>query len=79
MSNNFKVLKQQFSSFLCDALCDLVPFVKFQKHEKHPWRSVTFSKVAGYAKHHIYKKYANNGKTIPLPSTLSCYLFLKFI
>ena len=26
-----------------DALCDLVSFVL----EKHPWKSVTFSKVAG--------------------------------
>ena len=24
----------------------LVPFVQFKKHEKRPWRSVTFSKVA---------------------------------
>ena len=30
-----------------DALRDLVPFVQFKKREKHPWRSVTFSKVAG--------------------------------
>ena len=22
---------------------DLVPFVQFKKHEKHPWRSVTFN------------------------------------
>ena len=22
---------------------DLVPFVQFKKHEKHPWKSVTFS------------------------------------
>ena len=29
------------------ALCNLVPFVQFKKREKHPWRSVTFSKVAG--------------------------------
>ena len=29
------------------ALHDLVPFVQFKKREKHPWRSVTFSKVAG--------------------------------
>ena len=28
-----------------DALRDLVPFVQFKKREKHPWRSVTFSKV----------------------------------
>ena len=31
----------------CDALRDFVPFVQFKKHEKHPWRSVAFSKVAG--------------------------------
>ena len=31
-----------------DALRDLVPFVQFKKGEKHPWRSVHFSKVAGF-------------------------------
>ena len=31
----------------CDALRDLVPFAHFKKSEKHPSRSVTFSKVAG--------------------------------
>ena len=31
-----------------DVLRDLVPFAQFKKHEKHPWRSVTFSKVAGF-------------------------------
>ena len=30
-----------------DVLCDLVPFVQFTKREKHPWRSVNFSKLAG--------------------------------
>ena len=25
---------------------DLAPFVQFKKREKHPWRAVTFSKVA---------------------------------
>ena len=30
---------------ICDALRDLVLFVQFKKREKHPWRSVTFSKV----------------------------------
>ena len=28
---------------ICDAV---VPFVQFKKREKHPWISVTFSKVA---------------------------------
>ena len=31
-----------------DALRDLVPFVQFKKREKRPWRSVNFSKVAGW-------------------------------
>ena len=35
------------SSEICDALLDLVPFVQFKKLEKHTWRSVNFSKVAG--------------------------------
>ena len=30
-----------------DVLRDLVPFIQFKKGEKLPWRSVTFSKVAG--------------------------------
>ena len=35
------------SSNTFDALRDLVPFAQFKKPEKHPWRSVTFSNVAG--------------------------------
>ena len=30
-----------------DVLRDLAPFVQFKKREKHPWKSVTFSKVTG--------------------------------
>ena len=33
----------------CDALRDLVLFVQFIKREKHPWRSVNFSKVPGWS------------------------------
>ena len=33
----------------CDALRDLVAFVRFKKLEKHPWRNITFSKVAGFS------------------------------
>ena len=29
-------------------MCDLVPFVQFKKRDKHRWRTVTFSKVAGW-------------------------------
>ena len=34
---------------ICDVLCNLAPFVEFKKREKHPWRSDTFSKVAGFS------------------------------
>ena len=33
--------------YICDALRNLVLFVQFKIREKHPWRSVTFSTVAG--------------------------------
>ena len=34
---------------ICNALRDLVPFAQFKKREKHPRRSDTFSKVAGFS------------------------------
>ena len=34
--------------YICDALRDLVPLVQFKKREKHPWKSVNFTKVAGF-------------------------------
>ena len=33
---------------MCGALRDLVPFLQFKKREKHPWRSVNFSKAVGF-------------------------------
>ena len=33
----------------CDYLRDLVPFVLFKKREKHPWRSISFSKDTGWS------------------------------
>ena len=39
---------------ICDALRDLVPFAQFKKLGKHPWRSVTFSKVAGFYIFHVF-------------------------
>ena len=46
---NFKLsLSFLFVLYICDALRVLVPFVQFKKPEKHPWSSVTFSKVAGF-------------------------------
>ena len=41
-----RVMKIPFLN--CDALRDLVPFAQFKKREKHPWMSITFSKVAGF-------------------------------
>ena len=43
----FMDLSVKCDVYICDALRNLVPFVQFKKREKHPWRSVTFSKVAG--------------------------------
>ena len=37
-----------------NALRHLVPFVQFEKREKHPWRSVIVSKVAGIS--NMYRK-----------------------
>ena len=34
--------------YVIDALRNLVPFLQFRKREKHPWRSVTFRKIAGF-------------------------------
>ena len=47
---------------ICDTLRDLVPFVQFKKREKHPWRSVNFSKVAGWSLLHrnMQKQLWNN-------------------
>ena len=36
--------------YKCRALRGLVVFVQFKKREKPPWRSVNFSKVAGFSK-----------------------------
>ena len=40
-------LDNQIRLTVCDVFRDLVPFVQFKKREKHLWRSVIFSKVAG--------------------------------
>ena len=37
----------------CGAFRDLVPFVQFKKREKHSWRSVNSSKVAGHIKNDL--------------------------
>ena len=46
---NQKTIAETTIDSECDVLRDLVPFVQFQKREKHPWRSVNFSKVADFS------------------------------
>ena len=41
------IINGSLFSNVCDDLRNLVPFVQFKKREKHPWRGVTISKVAG--------------------------------
>ena len=45
MSKNFALL-----FLIYDALRDLIPFEQIKNREKRPWRSVTYSKVAGFTK-----------------------------
>ena len=52
----FKVVK-------CDALSDLVSFVQFEKRGKHPWRSVNFSKVAGFSLQMVPNRTTNHKST----------------
>ena len=42
-------MKLPNSSNISDALRDLIPLVQFKTREKHPWRRVTFIKVAGFS------------------------------
>ena len=44
--NRFDHISELWGRF--DALRVLVPSVNFKKREKNPWRSVNFSKVAGF-------------------------------
>ena len=42
--NNFMEKKKyESNNYIWEILRDLVPFDKFKKREKHPWRSATFS------------------------------------
>ena len=48
-ASNCKACFVQNEIQICDVLRDLIPFVQFKKREKHPWKSVNFSKVAGFS------------------------------
>ena len=75
MKSKYLARKKQFNSIrfehyyekswestqdICDALRDLVPFVQFKKCEKHPWRSVNFSKVGCFSR---FLNYTNGTKS----------------
>ena len=45
---------------ICDTLGDLTSFVQFKKRENYPWRSVTFSKVGGFAQNEIFERSMRN-------------------
>ena len=41
-----------------ETLCAiLIPFVQFQKREKHPWRTITFSRVADLVTQIVHPPY----------------------
>ena len=48
LSNNNKIN-------VCGPFRDLVPFVQLRKREKHPPRSATFIKVAGFTKSNTHE------------------------
>ena len=45
-----KFVRQSYIYNICGALHDMVPFVQFKNRGKHPWRSVTFSKLQASAR-----------------------------
>ena len=49
-------LAKKYKNNNCGALRKLVPFVQFKKREKHPRRSVSFSKVGSFSLQ-LYQKY----------------------
>ena len=59
----------------CDALRDLILFVQFKKREKHPWRSVNFSKVAGWSLINAPQRTTNTWLLQPFKHTtcISCW------
>ena len=46
------ILFQFAQNNICCVLRDFIPFVQFNKREKHPWRSINFNKVAVFSLQH---------------------------
>ena len=51
----------QYANIICDVLRDLVPIIQFKKREKHPWKSVTFSKNCRLKDCNFIKKHSSMG------------------
>ena len=49
VSHRHRVTSLEILLSLCDALNNLVPFLRFQNWEKHPWKRVTFSNIIGWS------------------------------
>ena len=49
--------------YICEALRNLVPFVQFKKHEKHPWRSVTIKVTILYGWFSCFLNYTDGTKS----------------
>ena len=48
---------ENFLIFVMRCAISFLLFVQFKKREKHPWKSVIFSKVAGFSFFKLYKLY----------------------
>ena len=66
----------------CVVLRDLVPFVQFKKLEKHPWRSVTFSKACNFTKSNsplwVFFTFLKLFKWYQIAQSITC-IQLKFL
>ena len=67
------------------ALHHMVPFVQFQKREKHPWRSVTFDKMAESntllkvtLSHGCFSRFLNCINGIKIAQSVSYYITKSF-
>ena len=65
----------------CCSLRDMIRFVQFKKREKHPWRSVTFGKLATLLKvillHGHFSRFLNgtNGSKLCKASQINFGMF----
>ena len=80
--------RSKFLLWICkkgDGLHDFVSFVQFKKHEKQPWRSISFSKVADWSQWNSVEVRVSNGLqrghflwTMGFLKEEACLLFVHF-